>query len=230
MRTQHALMELVSLFIPHRCAACGRGLARVERRICRHCTADLPLTRFHDDPLNPVEQLFRGRLPLHAASAYLKFGAHGKVQRMLHQLKYKSDREVGEELGERMAQEALTCPRFADVDVLVAVPLHPAKLIQRGYNQAQVLVDGMRQVWPIDTLDAGLLRVLRTTTQTRKGRLDRWTNVRDAFALGASDRLAGKHVLLVDDVITTGATIEACAQAVLAVPDTRVSVFSCACA
>ena len=120
--------------------------------------------------------------------------------------------------------------RFADVDVLLAVPLHPRKQKQRGYNQAQVLVDGMREVWPLREVDTGLLRVVHTSTQTKRSRLARWTNVKAAFQLSDPQALAGAHVLLVDDVVTTGATIEGCALALADVPGIRISVLACACA
>jgi ComF family protein len=222
--------ELLGLFLPNRCAGCDRGLMRWEKSICMRCAEELPRNRFHDDALNPVEQLFRGKLQLQAASAFLKFNPHGSVQHMLHRLKYKADREVGLELGRRMGRDAMGCRRFADVDLALAVPLHPRKQLQRGYNQAQVLVDGLCEEWPIHSMGNELLRVASTRTQTKKGRLDRWTNVKQAFHLARPELLIGKHVLLVDDVITTGATIEACALALGAVPNLRLSVFTCACA
>ena len=152
------------------------------------------------------------------------------VQHMLHRLKYKSDKEVGLELGRRMAEDVMNSPRFSDVDVLLAVPLHRKKQKQRGFNQAQVLVDGMREVWPLREVDTGLLRVVHTSTQTKRGRLARWTNVKAAFELSDPQALAGAHVLLVDDVVTTGATLESCAVALAEVPGIRISVLTCACA
>lgn len=121
-------------------------------------------------------------------------------------------------------------PRFADVDVLLAVPLHRRKEKQRGYNQAQVLVDGMREAWPLRAVDTGLLRVVHTSTQTKRGRLARWGNVKAAFQLADPDALKDAHVLLVDDVVTTGATLESCALALANVPGIRISVLTCACA
>ena len=222
--------DLVGLVLPRCCAGCDRPLMRAENCICLHCLQDLPRTRFHDDPWNRVEQLFFGRFPFTAASAFLQFTRDGMVQRMLHRLKYQGDRPTGIELGNRMALELMTSARFSSVDTIMAVPLHPRKLHQRGYNQAQVLVDGMREVWPLRDPGAELLRIVRTTTQTRKGRMDRWRNVEDAFQLGDPGALRDAHVLLVDDVITTGATIEACARRLQDVPGIRISVFTCACA
>lgn len=224
------LYDLEGIFLPRRCAGCDQGLMGGERSICSDCVEDLPRLRAYDDPDNKVEQVFKGRVPLQAASAFLQFTKDGTVQHLLHHLKYRGDVEVGLELGRRMAEEAMRSPRFAGVDVLLAVPLHRRKEKQRGFNQAQVLVDGMRQVWPLPKLDTGLLRVVHTSTQTKRSRLARWTNVKAAFQLSDPAALSGAHVLLVDDVVTTGATLEGCAVALAEVPGIRISVLTCACA
>lgn len=224
------LKDLVALFLPRRCAGCDTGLMRFEEVLCLKCLNDLPRTRHLDDPANRVEQLFWGKCTLQAAGAFLYFTPGGMVQRMLHRLKYHHDKEVGLWLGRSMAMELMTSARFDTVDLLMAVPLHPRKERQRGYNQSQVLVEGMRQAWPLATADRSLMRIVRTTTQTRKGRLDRWRNVKEAFEVGDPGALAGRHVLLVDDVVTTGATLEGCIAALSAVPDLRISVCTVACA
>ncbi|MEO5585377.1 MAG: hypothetical protein ABIQ75_07980 [Flavobacteriales bacterium] len=229
-RKSNILYDLAGIFLPHRCAGCDQGLMSFEESICSECVDDLPRLRGHDDPDNKVEQVFKGRVQLHAASAFLQFNKDGMVQHMLHRLKYRGDPGVGLELGRRMAEDVMKSPRFADVDVLLAVPLHRRKEKQRGFNQAQVLVDGMREVWPLREVDTGLLRVVHTSTQTKRGRLARWTNVKAAFQLSDPAALTGAHVLLVDDVVTTGATIEGCALALADVPGIRISVLACACA
>ncbi len=216
------------LFLPLRCAGCDDALLAHERSICLKCVEDMPLTRFHNDAENPVERIFWGRLELTSATAFLHFDKRGMVQHMLHRLKYKGDREVGLELGRRMALELMVSPRFSSVERIIAVPLHPRKERQRGYNQSQVLVDGMREAWGATAAGSGLLRVVRTPSQTRKGRLDRWLNVKDAFDIPHGSDLEGRHVLLVDDVVTTGATLESCAQALLRIPEVRVSIATVA--
>lgn len=203
---------------------------RFEDCLCLGCLEELPRTRFHDDPDNRVEQQFKGKVPLVAASAMLHFSSTGMVQRILHRIKYAQDLEVARLLGRLMGEELAASKRFADVDAVLAIPLHPAKQRQRGYNQSQLLVDGMLETWPKENPKHALVRHTRTATQTKRGRLDRWRNVKDAFVLRDADALAGKHVLLVDDVVTTGATIEGCIGAIAAAPDTRVSVFTAACA
>ena len=203
---------------------------RFEQCLCLMCAQDLPLTRFHEDPTNRVEQLFLGKVKIEAASAFLHFNPTGKVQRMLHRLKYHHDMELGQYLGRAMAKDLMSSARFSDVDCFLAVPLHPRKEHMRGYNQRQVFVDGMRQVWPLESVGEDLVRVVRTPSQTKRSRLDRWLNVKEAFQLPDPERLRGKHVLIVDDVVTTGSTLEGCAKALSGVPDIRISVYTAACA
>ncbi len=222
--------DLAALFLPRRCAGCDTGLMRFETGLCLACLDDLPRARFHDDAKNRVEQLFWGKAQLHAASSFLLFTPGGMVQSMLHRLKYGYDREIGMLLGRAMAEELMNSERFRDVQVLVPVPLHPSKKRKRGYNQCDVIVEGMRQVWPIAPTAQELMRVVKTPTQTRKGRLDRWRNVANAFQVHDPEALRGKHVLLVDDVVTTGATLEGCIRALEVIPDVRISVCTVACA
>lgn len=222
--------DFAALFLPRRCAGCDTGLMRFEVGLCLGCLEDLPRARFHDDPQNRVEQLFWGKAQLHAASAFLLFTSGGMVQRMLHRLKYAHDREIGMLLGRSMAEELMNCPRFHDVQVLLPVPLHPSKKRKRGYNQCDVIVDGMRQVWKLPPTEQELMRIVRTPTQTRKGRLDRWRNVSEAFQVHDPEALRGKHVLLIDDVVTTGATLESCISVLESIPEIRISVCTVACA
>lgn len=203
---------------------------RLEEFLCARCELELPRTRFHDDPDNRVEQLFKGKLRLHAASALLHFSATGRVQQILHRIKYQHDRDGGVALGKAMGAELKTCSRFATVDTLMAVPLHRNKERVRGYNQSELLVEGIQQEWPLPSAGRELMRVVRTPSQTKRGRLDRWLNVKEAFHLPDPEALKGKHILLVDDVVTTGATIEGCAKALEKVPDLRISLFTAACA
>lgn len=203
---------------------------RFEQSLCMICMNDLPRTRFHDDPLNSVEQLFRGKVELVAASSFLHFSRTGMVQRMLHRLKYQHDLQLGLFMGRLMAEDLMASERFKEVDSFLPVPLHPRKEHMRGYNQSQILVDGMRQRWPLPSLGKDLVRVVRTPSQTKRSRLDRWLNVKEAFHLPDPERLRGKHVLIVDDVVTTGATLEGCIKALAAVPDIRISLYTTACA
>ncbi|MBK9764067.1 MAG: ComF family protein [Flavobacteriales bacterium] len=220
--------DLIGLFLPRRCAGCDTALMRFEQCLCSICFDDLPKTRFHEDPENSVEQLFKGKVQLQAASAFLHFSPTGKVQRMLHLLKYKNERQVGIYLGRLMAEDLMVTERFSTVDCFLPVPLHPRKEFMRGYNQSQVLVQGMQQKWALPSVGKGLVRVVRTPSQTRRSRLDRWLNVKEAFQLPDPEKLRGKHVLIIDDVVTTGATLEGCVLALAAVPEIRISVYTVA--
>jgi ComF family protein len=224
------LNDFVGLFVPRLCPACDKALLTFEEVLCLECLTDLPRTRFHHDPQNKVEQLFWGRVRLEAASAFLQFSRSGKAQGMLHQLKYRQDRSVGIHLGRLMAEELRNVTRFHGVDAYLPVPLHHRKERRRGYNQSRVLAEGMADVWPKPILGQELMRVVRTPSQTRKGRLERWVNVKEAFQLPDPEALRGMHVLIIDDVVTTGATVEGCIKALERVPDLRVSLFTAACA
>ncbi len=220
--------DVLGLILPRRCAGCDNALYRNEKDLCGMCLEDLPRARMLADPQNPVAQLFWGRVPLEGAGALLRFNRGGKVQRRLHRLKYKGDRHVGLGLGRLMGEEASQSPCYADVDTVMAVPLHRRKERMRGYNQAQVIADGLRETWPLKPAGRELMRVLHTSTQTKRSRIDRWLNVQEAFTVGKSSQLENAHVLLVDDVVTTGATLESCARALLQVPGVKVSVLTAA--
>ncbi|MBK8340687.1 MAG: ComF family protein [Flavobacteriales bacterium] len=222
------LGDLAGLFLPRRCAACDRPLIRAEASLCLGCLHDLPRLRLHQEPGNRVERLFWGKVPVEAAAALLQFNRSGKVQRILHRLKYTGDRTVGLELGRMMAEALQASERFHTLDTILAVPLHSSRLRERGFNQSQILVDGFREVWPLQPMHQSLMRVTRTATQTRKGRWDRWTNVKEAFDLASPEALAGAHVLVVDDVVTTGATLEGCIRALTSANGLRVSVCTAA--
>lgn len=220
--------DLAGLFLPRRCSGCDSPLMRREEGICLACKQDLPYTRFHDDAENAVERLFWGRVELEAATALLHFEQGTNVRRILHRLKYKGDSEAGTAIGGLMAQALQGSRRFSTVDAILAVPLHPRKQRLRGYNQSQFIVDGFRKEWPLISAQGSVVRGTSTTTQTRRGRLDRWTNVKEAFELRRPELLVDRHLLLVDDVVTTGATLEGCIRATAGVPGLRISVCTAA--
>ena len=222
--------DFLSVIFPDLCAACGNRRYRNEKNICLSCLANLPLTHFHKDLENPVNKIFWGRVNIEFASAFLFFSVKGIVQHMIHQLKYKGNKDIGIYLGclygNVLKKEAL----FNRIDFIVPVPLHPDKLRKRGYNQSEMIALGLSQSMkkPVDTASFG--RSVYTESQTKKGRYKRWENVDSIFKLTNESAFEGKHILLVDDVITTGATIEACAQEILKVKGARVTVVALACA
>jgi len=224
-----AVADIVDLFYPELCPACNRTIMKFEDRLCMDCLFELPFTDMHNIEDNMIEQRLWGKLDFEAATAMLYFKKGGRVQNALHQLKYHGHLDIGRKLGEMLADELLKCSRFDDVDVVVPVPLHPEKLSSRGYNQCDLIAEGMENKGYMVCLDA-LSRSLHNPSQTRKGIYKRWENVSGIFSLHNAAELKNKHVLLIDDVITSGATLEACAKALKRIPGIRVSIAAVACA
>lgn len=220
--------DVISLLFPRLCHGCGNQLLRNENVICTECYVLIPRTNYHLIPDNPVEKLFWGRCPVERAAAFSYYNRDSRIRRMIHHLKYRGAVETGLELG-RIYGNSLTKSLFiSGIDVIVPVPLHPSKERQRGYNQSELISRGISEATglPVDT--EILKRITVTSTQTRKSRYDRWINVNDIFRVIDDKKIEGKHVLIVDDVITTGSTIEACATEILKAKNTRVSVAALA--
>ena len=226
------LADFVSLLFPRVCLACEEPLARGEDHICTGCRAQLPYTDYHLLPHteNPLARRFWGKVPVAYAFSYLRFLRRGRVQHLLHQLKYRGQRQVGVVLGEWYGAELRQHGLHAAFDLLVPVPLHPRKLAQRGYNQADCAAEGLARGLHLPWHAHTLRRTTHTTSQTRKTRVERWQNVATVFEVALPDLVAGQRVLLVDDVLTTGATLEACAVALLAAGAGSVSIATLACA
>jgi ComF family protein len=220
--------DLFCLFFPNLCLGCGQPLTRGEETICTLCHFHLPKTWFHNDPDNPLNKVFWGRVQLEAVASYLYFQKGGTVQHLLHQLKYKDRPEIGFKLGKWYGSELKQANIFRETELVVPVPLHPRKFRKRGYNQSEVFAEGLAEMMKIPKETRCLYRTLNSQTQTRKTRFDRWENVENIFAVNQPERIRGKHILLVDDVLTTGATLEASAMALLSVPGVRVSVATIA--
>ncbi len=220
--------EFLSLFYPDLCLACQKSPPVKSQILCVHCTYKLPQTRFHLHEENAFTERFWGRLPLQAGASLYRFTKGGGVQNLIHQLKYKGRKEVGLKTGRVYGQQLKTSPFFRTIDMIVPVPLHPRKQHQRGYNQSDLIARGIAEGMQIPWSDQVLVRNTFTETQTRKSRLERLENVSQAFALRNPSAIKGKHLLLVDDVITTGATLETCALKMLEIPDTRVSMVTLA--
>lgn len=218
---------LISIFYPHVCAACGSVLYFNEKVLCLKCFADLPRTGFHAHADNEVARLFWGRIPVRNATSFIIFNKESRYRKILHELKYKGQEFVGAEMGRLFGLELRGTP-FATADIIHPVPLHPYKLRKRGYNQSALIAGGMAEILQIPLATDLVIRVADTRSQTRKSRYERWENVRNTFRTPFPETLQSQHVLLVDDVITTGATIEACAEALLSVPGVTVSIASLA--
>ena len=216
------------LYFPKNCPACGRPLRLFGANICGRCSQNLPETHFFEAPGNPIEKIFYGRLPIHAGAAAWYFHKNSALQALLFQLKYKSNEDVGLFIGKQMGALLAASERFATIDALVPVPLHPQALSKRGFNQAALICEGIGQVWHKPVLRSAITRTKHTNTQTKQSRAVRWENMENAFSIKEHTSITGKHLLLIDDVITTGATIEACGKTLLSVKDVKVSVAAAA--
>ncbi len=220
------LRAWVELFVPRTCVVCGDLLCEGEECICLKCNMDLPRTNLHLLKDNRVERLFWAKIPLGRATSYFYYRKGSSYCNIVHRLKYEGNKKIGRVMGRCMAAELLPSGFFEGVDVLMPVPLHPKKQRARGYNQSELLARGLSEVTGLPVDARSLVRQKHVESQTRKSAYERWANVEGIFRLECPERFAGKHVLLVDDVLTTGATTTACADAFADVPDVRISILT----
>ena len=218
------LGDFVALFYPRLCLACDRNLSVKDDVICLFCQYQLPRTDYHQQPDNPLTQRFWGRLRLEGGTALFHFVKGGKVQRLMHRLKYQGNKEIGYHLGLLHGRQLQDSKPFYQADLIVPVPLHPRKKHRRGYNQSAWYARGLSEQMNIPWMGNAMTRHSFTTTQTLKSRHDRFENVLKAFHVHHPDRIRNKNILLVDDILTTGATLEACALKLLEVPGVKVSI------
>jgi ComF family protein len=222
--------DLISLFYPRLCAGCNTPLVKGEEVLCLSCMADLPRTNYHFNVENPVFLAFIGRANIEMATSFCRFDKGGRLQHLLHQLKYNRNLEVGRKMGMLLGYDLSQCELYKNIDAIIPVPLHPRKEKSRGFNQSAEIGKGLSESMNRPLLLGNLVRVAHTASQTRKGRYERWENVHGIFDVKNSALLTDKHLLLVDDVITTGATLEACCAPLLEIPGVRVSIATLACA
>ncbi|MCW3109196.1 MAG: ComF family protein [Segetibacter sp.] len=224
---QSAVTDFIHLFFPHVCAGCGSDVINIEHHLCLHCIADLPFTNFFKHPGNPVEKQFYGRLNVsNAASGYF-FTKDSLIESLIYELKYRGNKAIGFYMGE-MLGNFLINSRFNDVDIIVPLPLNARRLKKRGYNQSGVLCEGIASVWSKPVITNAVIRKVNTETQTHRGRITRWENMDGVFAVAEPGVIQNKHVLLVDDVVTTGASLEACGSEILKVAGTTLSIATLA--
>src|SRR5688572_883943 len=220
--------DLVNLFYPEVCAACNNGLFKGEHTICTHCLYHLPLTNFHKTAGNPVEKQFWGKVSIQAATSLYYFNKGERVQHLIHRLKYQGEKEVGAFTGRLLGKQLLSSKLFASADMIVPVPLHASKLRLRGFNQADFFGAGLSEAMGIPCLPDFLVKLKASSTQTNKSRFMRFENVDRLFIVNEKYPQDPLHILLVDDVITTGSTLASCASRLLEIPGARVSVATIA--
>lgn len=202
--------DLFQLLFPNLCNGCAQQLMKSERLLCLNCRFDLPYTDFHLFPDNPVAKQLWGRIPCAHATAMLHFRKGSRVQQILHNLKYKGKPELGVLLGELLAETILQSPSPWTTDMIIPVPLHKKRERSRGYNQSLCIAEGLATGLKLPIRKDVLIKGSSTSSQTKKGRFSRYENLKSAFQVKDAAKISGKNILLVDDVITTGATIEAC--------------------
>ncbi len=220
--------DFLSLIYPRRCEACGGHLFAHEQFICNYCRLNLPKSNYHHEPGNRLALSLAGRVPLKLAASFYLFEKSGRVQRLIHAIKYQQQKELGEFLGTLYGDELQLAGVMEQVDLVLPVPLHTKKLKARGFNQSECFARGLSERLHKPMNASVMKRVVETSTQTKKKKYQRWENVEGIFQINNQQLLQHKHVLLVDDVITTGATIEAAWQALKDVEGIQVSVASIA--
>ena len=221
-------VELLNLIYPNLCIICNEPLNKSENQICISCIQQIPRTHYHIQSDNPVEKRFWGKVKVFRATSFYFFHKGSPFQKLIHELKYKNNKEVGEVMGRLAAIELMESADFATVDFVIPIPLHPKKYALRGYNQSECIAKGISAVLkkPVDT--SSLVRVMENTTQTKKSVYERYKNTSGIFEYTHGCIPDNSHLLLVDDVLTTGSTLEAAVAALSAIPGVRISVFTLA--
>lgn len=220
--------NLTSLFYPKLCAGCLNALQQNENLLCLDCLMHLPETNYHKEADNELKLIFAGRVPVQEVATLLFYKKGNRVQKILHHLKYKGVKELGFLLGDYYGNKLIEETRFQDIDLIIPIPLHPNKLKQRGYNQSEWIAKGLSSGMGKPYNTNILIRSQYTETQTRKSRFNRWENVKSVFEIQNGNLIEGKHILLCDDVLTTGATTEAAIQQLIEFKDVKVSVVTLA--
>ncbi len=222
------LNDFAHLFFPHTCEGCGTDTLEKEVMLCAACSLSLPETGFIKTFNNPVEKIFHGRLKIEAAGSAFYFSKNSLLQHLIILLKYRGNKDMGAYLGNLLGYQLRETIRFNEVDAIIPLPLNIRKERKRGYNQASIIADGVTAVWENPVLKKSVERLIFTETQTHKDRISRWQSMEGVFALTDITPLKNKHILLIDDIVTTGATLEACGEKILEVPGTKLSIATIA--
>lgn len=222
------LQHLFNLFYPDTCVCCEQYLLDQEKIICIECRLDLPFIETGNSTYNPLLETLKGKVIIEEGTSFLYYHPEGKVKKLIHQLKYKNNQKVGIFLGEWLGQKLLETKAYNSIDYIIPVPLHKDKLRLRGYNQLTKFGETLSSILNIKYLEDVLIRNTMAKTQTLKKRLDRFKSLVNNFSLIKAKLLKNKHVLLIDDVVTTGATLEACCKELLKIEGMKISIVTIA--
>lgn len=218
--------NFLNLFFPNLCVVCNSRLSEGEEFICTECLLLLPKTNYYLQPDNRLEQFFAGRIPFERVAAYAYFIKGGSIQHIIHELKYNRNPRIGHFMGKLCGEQVRDSDFISGIDLLVPIPLHSKREKQRGYNQSLEICKGISEQTGIPVDDTTLIRKVNNKSQTKNSRFDRWKNVEDIFSITDDNAFRGKHILLIDDVITTGSTIESAAKEILKSEGSAVSIFA----
>ena len=224
MKTKWVLQELAHFFFPNCCVACQSKLLSTERGVCLQCLYKLPKTNNFKEPDNYGEILLAGRFPFERVASFCVFTKDGLLQSLIHEFKYNHKPYIAELLGVVFGKDLIGSEFLKSIDLIVPVPLHPKKKLTRGYNQAEAFANGLSKGTSLKVSVNELIRVINNPTQTKLTQTQRWDNVEGIFDITDKSIFENKHVLLVDDVITTGSTLEACAYALLKCDNVKISI------
>src|SRR6266498_3377724 len=222
------LNHFTHLFFPHVCEGCGTDILENGSLLCAECLLKLPQTNFIAEPDNPVEKIFYGRIKVEAAGSAFYFTKHSLLQHLIVQLKYRGNKDMGFYFGKLLGYQLVQSNRFNNIDAIIPLPLNRRKERKRGYNQAAIIAEGITSVWPKLVLKNNVQRMIFTETQTHKDRITRWQTMEGVFENIDKESLTNKHLLLIDDIVTTGATLEACGAKLLEIPGTKLSIVTVA--
>ena len=222
--------DFLGLFFPELCLSCRKPLVRGEDILCTDCLIAIARTDFHRQRDNSLEQAFWGRCNIERAAAFSVYNRGSRVRTLIHMMKYKGRKDLGISLGKLYGSYLKESTFMNDIDIMIPVPLHPSRLRRRGYNQSEYIASGLSEVTGVPVISDVLKRVVQTSSQTKSGRYERWENVEGMFVVTKPERISGRHLLVVDDVITTGSTMEACVNALNDAAAVSVSVIALAAA
>lgn len=225
---ENILSEFVELFYPRTCITCGESLIKGEEQICLKCLLNIPRTNFHLQPENILEKRCWGRFRFNRMSSFFKFEKGSDYQHLLHELKYHDNPQIGQLMGKQAGYDLLESEDYRSSDLIVPVPLHPRKYLKRGYNQSEEIAKGIAKSMSISLDTTHLSRKSENQTQTKKGVYERFTNTLGIFQMNNPEDWEHKTILLIDDVITTGSTIEACIKTMENIEGLKINIFTLA--